>query len=76
MKKDELKRCLQRLNMSYGALAKLIGCRDLSKMSHDQARCVRALVLKEDIRTLVFQWHRGFPDLQFTAIRTLDDAER
>lgn len=75
MNSDELKRCLKHLNISPGALQKLIGCRDLRKMSQDNARCIRALVLKRDVRELVFQWRSAFPDLEFTAIRAMKNDE-
>ncbi len=76
MKPEEMKRCLARLNMSPGSLQKLIGCRELKKITPAQARCVRALVLHDDVRSLIFKWRSAFPDLEFIAIKALENDKR
>lgn len=76
MTRQELDKCLKHLNMSEASLLKLVGCRDARAISSEQARCIRALVLKKEIRELVEKWRAEFPEMTMTGIRTLDDDER
>lgn len=73
MKPQELKECLRRLNMSEAQLAKLLGKPSLKTIDDTRARCIRALVLKPEIRSLVDAWRVVFPDATLTAVRPIDD---
>lgn len=75
MKPDELNKCLKVLGLSRMQVQKLLGCRDLRVMSKDNDRCVRALVLKQDVREAVFALRTHFPELKFVAIRALPNDE-
>lgn len=61
--------------MSEQRLSKLIDAEDLTKTTQMQDRCIRALVLKPEIRSLISQWRVAFPALTFTAIRALSDDD-
>lgn len=71
MKPEELKHCLKRLGISPGSLQKLIGCTDLRKVSPEQARCIRAMVLHHDVRAAVMHVREYFPEAAFTGIRAI-----
>lgn len=76
VKPEELKNCLKRLNMTELQLGKLIGFKKAKTITQAQARCIRALVLHEDVRSEVFKFRDAFPDLEFTAIRSLEADDK
>lgn len=72
VKPDELKKCLVRLNISLGSLAKLIGFKKAKDISQDQARRIRALVLHSDVRHHVFLLRELCPETEFAGYRSLE----
>lgn len=68
MRPEELKKCLKILGLSPMQLQKLLLIQDLKKISQMEARCVRAMVLKPEVRDLVYAWRDAFPALTFTWI--------
>ena len=73
MKKQELDGCLKKLKLSKAQLGKIIG-RDPDCLDAMGDRCVRALVLKEDIREIVLRARLHFPEATLVAVRSIDDA--
>ena len=73
MKAAEFSAILKRLKLSEAHLLRLVGASDKTKISKDQARCLRALALHEDIRDLVLRARAEWPHVVFTGVRALDD---
>ncbi len=73
MKQSEFDKCRARLNISEHQLLKLVDATDKKAIGPDQARCIRALVLHEDIRDLVMRAKQEWPDAVFTGVRALNE---
>ena len=78
MKPQELNACVKRLSggLSEQQLLKLVGVADKAKITAEQARCIRALVLHEDIREYVLRVRQWFPNAVFTGVRSTDGDKR
>ncbi len=73
MKRDELKTCLKRLNVSPGWLQSLLGV-PLDELTPAQDRCIRAMVLHASVFKLVQETRICFPDTVILAVRKVDDG--
>jgi hypothetical protein len=73
MKPGELSKCAKHLRMSEIKLRELVGASPKAEINAEQARCIRALVLKPVIRERVMTLLGLFPRMDLASIRTLDD---
>ena len=72
VKRDELKTCLKRLNVSPGWLQSLLGV-PLDELTPAQDRCIRAMVLHPTVLKVVREARICFPDTTFLAVRPIGD---
>jgi hypothetical protein len=73
MKPGELSKCAKHLGMSQTKLRELVGASPKAEINAEQARCIRAMVLKPVIRERVMTLLRLFPRMELASIRRLGD---
>jgi len=74
MKPQELRECLRRLGMTRMQLESILG-RRVDNVDEMTARCIRALVLRPEVRKLVQEVRICFPSATFEAIRMVANDE-